>query len=123
MNMAFQQEVPAGRWFCEQCQRRYAEPGDCSHCPEEPLLDLHDEDTRLIIEEMDSRRRRKRHALLGFIALIVCSPVFLLGSIVSSKLGFVGWIFATGGLTGLLWKFFSTQDRLPKGEGFADFGG
>ena len=123
MNMSSQQELPDGRWFCEQCERRYSAPGDCQRCPEEPLLDLHDEDTRLIIEEMDSKRRRKRHTILGVVALVACSPIVVLGSILSKKLALLGWVFATGGLTGLLWKIFPTKDRLPKGEGFADFGG
>ncbi len=121
--MTEQQDIPGGRWFCEICQRRYPDPGDCSHCPEEPLLDLHDEDTRLIIEEMDSRRRRKRHTLLGLLSLAACSPIFFLGMFISRKLAALGWFFATGGLTAVLWKKFPTQDRLPKGEGFEDFGG
>ncbi len=106
---------PNGRWFCERCQARYAVPGDCASCPDEPLLDLHDEDTRIAIEEMDSSRRRKRHGILGLVALAACFPLVLLVGIISTKLGVLAWIGATTVLTGVLWKLFPTKNRLPVG--------
>ncbi len=104
-----------GRWFCESCGARYEGPGDCASCPDEPLLDLHDEDTRIAIEEMDSSRRRKRHGILGLVALAVCFPLVLLVGIISTKLGVLAWIGATTVVTGVLWKLFPTKDRLPAG--------
>ena len=113
--------TPDGRWFCETCESRYDGPGDCIRCPEEPLLDLHDEDTRLTIEEMDAGRRRKRHALLGLASLAVCFPLVILVGFISTKLGVLAWVGATGALTGVLWKAFPTKDRLPEMEGFQSF--
>ncbi len=115
------QTDPDGRWFCERCQSRYATPGDCARCPDEPLLDLHDEDVRLAIEELDASRRRKRHALLGLVALAACFPLVLLVGIFSTKLGVLAWVGATSALTATLWKIFPTKDRLPPMEGFQAF--
>ena len=121
--MTTPQTDPDGRWFCEACQARYDSSGDCVRCPDEPLLDLHHEDTRLAIEELDASRRRKRHTMLGLIALAVCFPLVLLVGIFSTKLGVLAWVGATGALTGVLWKLFPTKDRLPDMEGFQSFTG
>jgi hypothetical protein len=112
--MQLDETTPAGRWFCERCQARYQAPGDCQRCPDEPLLDLHDEHTRLAISEMDDARRRRRHGLLGIISLACCSPTLVL-VMLSTKLAVLAWVGATGVLTGILWKLFPTRDRLPEG--------
>jgi hypothetical protein len=50
------------RYICEACGRRYAEAGDCQDHPDEPLLDLANEDVRIMLDDFDSSRRRSATA-------------------------------------------------------------
>lgn len=67
-------ENPEGRYYCEICRRRYDDPGDCPRCPEEPLLDLGDEDVRLMLQENDLASRNRRFATIFMVSALVVAP-------------------------------------------------
>ncbi len=99
------------RYICEACGRRYPQRGDCQDHPEEPLQDLADEDVRLMLEDFDSARKRKRLGLLGGICAVLLSPLVIF--IPVRQLGLLAWIAASGALAGGLYKFFPARQVMP----------
>ena len=99
------------RYICEACGRRYAGPGDCQDHPDEPLQDLANEDVRIMLDDFDSSRKRKRYGLLGIGALALTSPVAIF--VPFRKLAIAAWLASAGALTGALFKFFPSRKVLP----------
>lgn len=62
-------------FFCENCCTQYETPGDCAKCPEEPLLDLRDEDVLQMLQDFDDRRNRKKMGMFTLIFGVVFLPV------------------------------------------------
>jgi hypothetical protein len=104
-----------GRFYCEHCHGRFDSQGDCPRCPEEPLLDLSDEDVRLMLDEMDHRARTKRFATLGMISAVVTVPVCMVMMTTCSM-----WIaiplaaLFAGGLTAVLGLIFRARRSSPE---------
>ena len=105
-------ESKSGRFFCERCRRRYDHKGDCPRCAEEPLLDLADDDMRLMIDEQDSTRRNRRFSAIVMICAVVLAPVsFLVWQIVGMFLGIGFGVMATFGLSKLINKIDTLRDK------------
>jgi hypothetical protein len=109
-------EASDGRFFCEKCLRRDTHGGQCPHCPDEPLLDLSDDETRLMLESMDDRAKTKRYSVMLGLVLVLTMPIniFLI-------YGFIGWLLGiptaaalVAGLTALLVKIFPARPRAPE---------
>lgn len=58
-------QATATRYWCAQCRAGYPGPGCCPHHPEEPLLDLGDEEVWLMLDEQDQRAKWSRMATIG----------------------------------------------------------
>ena len=116
------------RYICEACGRRYAAPGDCEDHPDEALQDLAVENVRIMLDEFDSRRKRKRLAFLGTCALILTSPVVFLLTSEENPLIYTSeitqrtsvnpvtagvWAGAAGIVEFVLWKLFPSRKVLP----------
>lgn len=99
------------RYICEACGRRYPQAGDCLDHPEEPLQDLADEDVRLMLEDFDSARMRKRLGIYGAISAALLSPIVLLLPL--RKIGFLAWIASSGALAGGIYKVWPARSVLP----------
>ena len=104
-----------GRYFCEQCHGRFDALGDCPKCPGEPLLDLADEDVRIMLDEMDHSARTKRFATMAGIAAVISIPVFFLVPLTCN------WLFAIpaaalscGGIAIVLSKIFPARRSAPE---------
>ncbi len=103
---------PQGQYFCEQCEARYDESGDCAKCPEEPLLNLLDEDVLLMLQQFDDARWQKRAGLLTMLSGVICAPLLLLVLFVK-KIGFVIYGAAMLGLSGAMIKMFPPKRKTP----------
>jgi hypothetical protein len=103
-----------GRFLCHECTRRYHRPGDCPHCPEEPLLDLADEEVRLFLDDFDSKARWRRFGLCFGAALPIGIPLVIVGGYYFSIHGQAGGAFATFGLATLFAKLFPAKRRSPR---------
>jgi hypothetical protein len=60
--------MAVARYLCTNCQARQENEGMCSQCPDEPLLDLVDEQTWFYFDEQDTRekfRRYRQGAMIG----------------------------------------------------------
>jgi hypothetical protein len=105
-------ETKSGRFLCERCRRRYDRKGDCPRCAEEPLLDLADDDMRLMIDEQDSTRRNRRFSAIVMICAVVLAPVtFLVWQIIGMFLGIGFGVMATFGLSKLINKIDKIRDK------------
>jgi hypothetical protein len=73
------------RFICTDCTRTFQAAGTCPSCPDEPLLDLENEDVRLMLQDEDDRVARTRHYsfviaaglagfLLSLVAMVVVGP-------------------------------------------------
>ena len=59
------------RYFCTECGRAYDQPGNCPTHTDEPLLDLADEEVRLMLEDQDGSAKLRHAAILvGVIAAV-----------------------------------------------------
>lgn len=103
---------PDGRYFCESCERRYNAPGDCTHCPEEPLLDLLDEDVLLMLEKWDDDRWQKRLMQFTLLAGVVCSPLAF-AALAWTKLILAVYVAAVSGASITLIKLFPPPRKCP----------
>ncbi len=116
-------EDPHGRFICEACGRRFAGAGDCPACPDEPLLDLADEDVVLMIESFDAAAQRRRYFLCFLGAAVVAVPVGLVLVVLGAstgvrslaKLAFLAGAGILIGLTTLLAFLFPARRKLPRG--------
>ena len=77
-----------GRTFCEACERRFDDPGDCPRCDDESLMDLTDDDVLLMLESLDDATRRKRYSLCFVGGFVVAIPATALVFAVSTLTGF-----------------------------------
>ena len=110
-----QEQTPSGPFFCEQCTARFALAGDCPHCPEEPLLDLRDEDVRHMLINFDQARMRKRMGIYGAISGAVTFPVFFfLLEFIGLWLDLALWILMAAGLSTLLMTMLPPKRKCPK---------
>jgi hypothetical protein len=101
--------------MCEECTRRYERGGMCDDCPDEPLLDLADEDVRLMIDEFDDRRFWKRSTIWTFLSLALVSPFGIAAwNYMGTKIGVAVWGLLTGGLSTFLIKRFPPEPKLPE---------
>ena len=105
-----------GRYFCERCSGRYAAGGDCPKCKDEPLLDLVDDEVRIMLESMDDRAKMKRYSMLLVLVIVLTMPLSL-GLIFF----WLGWLigipaaaFMVGGLTAGLVKVFPAPTKAPQ---------
>ena len=107
--------VADGRFYCETCSLRTHHDGDCPRCREDVLLDLDDEDVRLMLRELDAAAVRKRTLLLGTIGALAAVP--LAGGLAVFSRSATGaaaaWIGIAGGLTFVLTRLFGVQPRHP----------
>lgn len=102
-----------GPWFCEQCTARYPGPGDCAQCPEEPLLDLRNEDVLIMLDEFDHRRWRTRAAIYTVIVGILFLPFFALIGWVKLRWIFIVYGLATAGVSSALISALPPKKRRP----------
>jgi len=103
---------PQGQYFCEQCEGRYDQKGDCPKCPEEPLLNLLDEDVLLMLKQFDDARWQKRVGLLTGISGVICLPLLAL-VLFGGKFGFIVYGAAMMGLSGVLVAIFPAKRKTP----------
>ncbi len=114
---------PDGQFFCERCEGRYDQPGDCPRCPNEPLMDLTDNDVVLMLEAFDDAAKRKRYGVCFAAALVVTVPIaiaLIAGcSLVDSravfKLALLLCFAVLAGLTTLFATLFPARRRTPRG--------
>jgi len=69
-------------FICSLCGARSAGPGDCSTHSEEPLVDLRDQEVRLMLDKADWRRQRRRQVLLGLLVILGVSPFIVVSLVV-----------------------------------------
>ena len=112
-------------WVCMDCGARQQEPGACSACGEEPLLDLRKPQHREILAENDSRRRDRRQERLRYAMVPVAIVVTILMAVyvpgVNKLLlslpffaGYpVGMAFVAFGLMLLFNRLFPFKPRFP----------
>lgn len=107
--------TPDARFYCESCCFRATEAGDCPACKEDVLLDLENEDVRLMLHEMDRSAMRRRTAMLGSIGALTAIPITAaLGAFAGSGRGLaVVWLGLALGLGFLLDKLFGLKPRHP----------
>lgn len=103
-----------GRYICEACGSRQATAGFCAQHPDEPLLDLADEDVRLLLDEFDDRRRAQRYTVIAVTCAILLSPLLLLGLV--KRFFIVVWAGAVTGLTAGIYRIFPARQVLPNLE-------
>ncbi len=104
-----------GRHFCEQCHGRFDQPGDCPRCPGEPLLDLADEDVRLMLDEMDASAKTRRFATMAGISAIPAIGVFIGMTLMCNWLVAVPVAaLALGGGATVLAKLFPAKKSAPQ---------
>lgn len=81
--------VNGGRYWCAVCRSRYPDAGACSVHPDEPLLDLGDEEVWLMLDEHDQRAKWQRLAMIGgvtagLVMVITVATMFALDA-------WIGW--------------------------------
>lgn len=67
-----------GHYLCESCASFHHRPGMCPNCPDEPLVDIRDEQAMRLILEREERRHFARAAKFAFLAMLVMTPLHLL---------------------------------------------
>lgn len=104
-----------GRFFCESCLGRHTGRGDCSKCSGEPLLDLCDDETRIMLEEFDSRAKMKRYTIILIVVIVLTMPLDL--GLIFFWLGMRVGVPAAAGLvaamTAILATFFPAKMKAP----------
>jgi hypothetical protein len=75
-----------GRYICESCASFYHQPGMCPSCPDEPLVDVRDEQAMRLILEREERRHFARAAKFAILGIFVMTPLHLLLFAVMSPL-------------------------------------
>lgn len=64
-------QSPILRFYCTDCASAYAQPGNCPNHADEPLLDLADEQVRLMLEDQDGSAKMRHAAILvGVVAAV-----------------------------------------------------
>lgn len=59
------------RFYCTECGRGYDQPGNCPTHTDEPLMDLADEEVRLMLEDQDGSAKLRHAAILvGAVAAV-----------------------------------------------------
>ncbi len=118
-----QERSEPGRYFCEVCEDRYEQPGDCPKCTDEPLLDLADDDIVLMLESFDDAAKHKRYGVcfgvafaitIAIVAVVVTLAV-LVGLPVLPKLIFLLGFAVLAGSTTLLVMLFPARKKMPAG--------
>lgn len=106
-------ESADGPFYCEVCERRYADGAvECPHCEDEPLLDLQDPEVRQMLQAFDERDRTKRMTRFTLLACVVCLPFWLFAHI-DPRAAIGGYILGVLGLSSLLLKMFPARKRVP----------
>ena len=107
--------VADGRFYCESCSFRVDHDGDCPRCKDDVLLDLEDEDVRLMLAEMDSSAVRRRTLMLGAIAAVTAIPLAGGLAVFAGSGGgiAVAWFAIAIGLGFVLNKLFGVKPRHP----------
>lgn len=72
------QATEPGHHHCESCASFYHPPGMCPNCPDEPLVDVRDEQAMRLILEREERRHFARAAKFAILAMVVMTPLHLL---------------------------------------------
>lgn len=67
-----------GHYICESCASFHHQPGMCPSCPDEPLVDVRDEQAMRLILEREERRHFARAAKFAILAMLVMTPLHLL---------------------------------------------
>lgn len=105
---------PEGRYYCEVCRRRFDESGDCPKDREEPLLDLGDEDVRLMLQENDHAARNRRFASIFMASALLVAPIgVLLWIAIGPCLAIPICIAATALITFVLNLIFPARKTMP----------
>ncbi|HEY3351767.1 MAG TPA: hypothetical protein VGQ83_00840 [Polyangia bacterium] len=113
-------------FICAACGHRAAAPGDCPRCPENPLLDLRKPEVLEILEDIDSRLRRRRDQQCVWLGVGISIPLVLaLAAIPAFRLvmtlirmnhwiGYLALITLTAfGISRLALKLFPAPRRCP----------
>lgn len=109
------EETAHGRYYCESCRRRFGASGDCPRCPGEPLLDLADDDVRLMLEEATDRARMRRYSIVLGIVLVASMPVSIfLAFFIGFLIGIPAAAAMVAGLTALFIKIFQPKEVGPR---------
>lgn len=111
--MAAQVPNPDGQYFCEQCCRRYDAAGDCPKCPDEPLLDLLNEDVLLMLAEFDRQRWARRVGLLTGTSAVLLSPLFFIGFLLGGFIGAIPWAVGVAASSAALMRLFPPDQKTP----------
>lgn len=77
-----------GHYICESCASFHPQPGMCTSCPDEPLVDVRDEQAMRLILEREERRHFARAAKFAILAMLVMTPLHLLLLAILSPLYF-----------------------------------
>ena len=86
--------------------------GDCPACPEEPLLDLYDEEVVHMLQAFDEQAWRQRMAQVTGVCAVLCSPVLLLGLVIHAfALPVYGVV--TLGAAAAVYPFFKARKVTP----------
>ena len=67
-----------GHYICESCASFHHRPGMCPSCPDEPLVDIRDEQAMRLILEREERRHFARAAKFAILGILVMTPLQLL---------------------------------------------
>lgn len=105
-----------GQWYCTACRSRYDAPGDCPKCPGEPLLDLADEEVRLMLESQDDAAKRKRYGLYIGIGAVLGVPLFFLGSVLTEdgRIGVAAGVVGAMAIAAVLMRLLPPRRVAPK---------
>lgn len=72
------QPSPFPRFYCTDCASAYSQPGNCPKHADEPLLDLGDEEVRLMLEDQDASAKMRHAAILvGVVAGVTFASAVL----------------------------------------------
>lgn len=112
------------RYHCANCHHRAPAPGNCPHCPEEPLLDLADPEVRLMLDQADDatkyRHAGKLIALSAAIGIPLTIGLMMLSSTIGLELNPIQVMFGSSlaVMFGLfaLWKPRMSAPKLSEGE-------
>lgn len=69
------------RFYCALCGARYRSPGMCDEHPDEPLLDLGDEEVTELLREIDRQAGLKRFGLMLGIGQFAALPLAWLAAV------------------------------------------
>jgi hypothetical protein len=107
--------APDGRFFCEHCLQRFTGSGDCPRCTDEPLLDLVDDEVRLMLEEFDSKAKMRRYSIvLGVIVVLTIPLDFLIFGFIGPYVGVVIAAGLVAALTSGVVALFPAKVKSPR---------